>query len=90
MDCVHCTQPIVSTRGSSTYGLAKHQAKLLQPFIGNNNAYIHDSTHFVQKLRHCKVDPWSGLVNFDFKSLFTRVPVDDVMSLIEINYFHQK
>ena len=76
-------RPIVSAIGSPTYSLAKEIAKILSPLVGRTSSYIKNSTHFVQKIRNTPLDKSDRLVSFDVVSLFTKVPVNEAMVVIE-------
>ena len=76
-------RPIVSAIGSPTYKIAKHLSKLLQPFIGQTETFIKDSTHFIEKLKDIKLTPEDRLISFDVVSLFTKVPVEETLQYIK-------
>ena len=44
-------RPIVNTRNSPTYQLAKFLAKKLKVFVGQTPSYIKDSTHMVNEIK---------------------------------------
>ena len=44
-------RPIVSA-----IGLAKHLTFLLQPYIGQTETYVRDSTHFISKIKDLVLD----------------------------------
>ena len=72
-------RPIVSAIGSPTYHLAKHLTELLRPHIGGTESYVRDSAHFLERLGGLSLQPGDIMVSFDVVSLFTMVPVDDVL-----------
>ena len=75
-------RPIVCTIDSPTYEVAKMIAKILTPLIGHTNSYIRDSAHFVEELKEWKVNEHDLMVSFDVKSLFTNVPINDVLVIL--------
>ncbi|XP_023707533.1 uncharacterized protein LOC111864490 [Cryptotermes secundus] len=72
-------RPIVSIIGSPTYRLAKHLAGLLSTYTGNGPHHISNSMEFVHTLDSLHVDPYDIMVSFDVVSLFTRVPIKDMI-----------
>ena len=51
--------------------------------MGHTNSYIKNSKHFVEELKTWKLDKDDLLVSFDVKSLFTSVPIEDAMFILE-------
>ena len=76
-------RPIISAIGWPTYSLAKELARILSPLVGRTSSFIKNSTHFVQKIRNTPLDKSDRLVSFDVVSLFTKVPVNEAMVVIE-------
>ena len=76
-------RPIVSAIGSPIYSLAKELARILSPLAGRTSSYIKNSTHFVQKVWNTPLDKPDRLVSFNVVSLFTKVPVNEAMVVIE-------
>ena len=72
-------KPIVSAIGSPTYQLAKELCCILSPIAGKSNSYIHNSSHFVEMISKIQLD---RLVSFDVKNVFTMVPIDDSLKII--------
>ena len=56
-------------------------ATILSPLIGHTNSFIKNSAHFVEELRKWRLDE-DLMVSFDVKSLFTNVPIDDVLIIL--------
>ena len=76
-------RPIVSTVNTITYQCAKHLADLITPVVGQSNSYVRNSQHFAEKMRESPVDDTEQLRSYDVKSLFTSVPVDKAIELVE-------
>ena len=55
------------------------KAKILTPLTGHTNIYIRDLAHFVEE---CKLNEYDIMVTFDVKSLFTNVPINDVLVIL--------
>ena len=70
---------IVCTINSPTYEVAKMIAKILTPLTGHTNSYIRDSAHFVEESKEWKLNDYDIIVSFDVNSLFTNVPINDVL-----------
>lgn len=73
-------RPIISSVGSVTYKLSKWLVSLLSPLVGTiSNSNIKNNVDLVDKLNSLQVTNDFKLVSFDVKSLFTKVPVDDLL-----------
>ena len=73
-------RPIVATIGSPTYSIEKELARIISPLRGETDSYIKNSHHFVHKLTE---QDYELIVSFDVKSLFTRVPINEALEVIE-------
>ncbi|KAG8238481.1 hypothetical protein J437_LFUL004944 [Ladona fulva] len=76
-------RPIVNGINSPTYLLARYLSKLLTPLIGESNRAVKNSAEFVTTLKQLKLDNGGMLVSFDVVSLFTKVPIQESLILIE-------
>ena len=79
-------RPIVSSIGSPTNALAKHLASILQPHVEKAASYVKNSQHFIDLIKNIRLEENDILVSFDVTSLFTQVPVDEALSIIEAKY----
>lgn len=78
-------RPIVSTIGSCTYGLAKWLAKGLSGYLGTiSSSYIKNSEDFVSRVKNVDLTG-KKMLSFDVTSLFTNVPLDEVVRLLEVH-----
>ena len=75
-------RPIVASRGSITYEVAKFIADILAPLVGKNGYALKNSTDLVQQFSKCQLDEGDILVSFDVTALFTQVPVDKSLEII--------
>ena len=75
--------PIVDTRGSPTYRLAKFLANKLNPLVGNTSSFIKDSPFFIKKIKDRHFDGNELLLSLDIVSLFTMIPINDAIKVIE-------
>ena len=65
-----------------TYNLAKHLTGLLKPHIGQTDSFVRDSSDFLWRIRELVLEPGDVLVSFDVVSLFTMVPVQEVLGYL--------
>lgn len=75
-------RPIVNTICGPTYHLAKYLPKKLKPLVGNTSSFIKDPNHFINEIKHIKLDQNDILVSFDMKSLYTNIPIGEAMKAI--------
>jgi hypothetical protein len=76
-------RPIVNCTGSPTYGLPKYLAGLLCPLVGQSEHHITD------KIQNISLQKTDILVSFDVVSLFTKVPVEDMLQLLSQHFNNQ-
>ena len=75
-------RPIVSSRGSVTYGVAKGIAKVLKPLVGKSSHHIQRTSHFASKVREITLLLGECLMSYDVTPLFTSVPTDAALNII--------
>ncbi len=75
-------RPIVNTIGGPTYLLAKFHAVKLRPLVGHTESFIKDSASFIGDLKRIKLEPEDILVSFDVISLYTCIPINEAMEVI--------
>jgi predicted GIY-YIG superfamily endonuclease len=76
-------RPIVNTIGSPTYELAKYVAKILGPLVGHTDSFIKDSKDFINTIKNEILKPNDTLISFDVVSLFTKIPLNEAILLIQ-------
>ena len=76
-------RPIVSSKGSDTYGVAKFLAKILKPLVGKFPHHIQSTKDFVDRVSKITVQPGECLCSYDVTALFTSVPVDPALNIIK-------
>ena len=69
-------KPIVSSRGSVTYEVAKVIAKVLTSLEGKLPHHIQSTSDFVSQVREVTLLPEECLSSYDVTALFTSVPID--------------
>ena len=76
-------RPIVSSRGSITYGVAKELAHIIKPLVGQSPHHLKNTQHFIQQLQGKKLEPGEVIISFDVKALFTSVPVHPAIQIVK-------
>lgn len=75
-------RPIISSVGSVSYKLSKWLSHLLSPLVGTiSDSNIKNSVELIDKIKDCSGD--FILISFDVNSLFTKVPVKDVLNFLK-------
>ena len=74
-------RPIVSSRGSVTYGVAKVLTKLLKPLVGKSPHHIQSISDFVNRAKGITLLPGQNLTSYDVTALFTSVPIDPALNI---------
>ena len=75
-------RPIVSACGTSTYNLAKYLTKILKVYVGHSSSFVKDSKDLTDKLQSIKLQDNEELVSFDVSALFTSIPVNQALDVI--------
>ena len=75
-------QPIVSACGTSTYNLAKYLTTILTVYTGHTSSFVKDSKDLTDKLKTFKIQENEEMVSFDVSALFTSIPVDQALEVI--------
>ena len=75
-------RPIVSACGTSTYNLAKYLTKILKVYVGHSSSFVKDSKDLMDKLQSIRLQDNEELVSFDVSALFTSIPVNQALDVI--------
>ena len=75
-------RPIVSSRGSINYELAKELSRILRPMVGSSPHHMKNTADFVQQLKGITLQANEDIVSYDVSALFTSVPIDPAISII--------
>ena len=76
-------RPIVSSRGSVTYGVAKVLSKVIKPLVGKSPNHIQSTGDFVTKAKRLTLQVGECLSSYDVTSLFTSVSIDPAINIIK-------
>ena len=76
-------RPIVSSRGSITYGVAKELAYIIKPLVGQSPHHLKNTQHFIQQLQGKKLELGEVITSFDVKALFTSVPLPPAIQIVK-------
>ena len=74
--------PIVSSRGSVTYGVAKVLSKVLKPLVGKFPHHIQSSGNFVSRAKGLTLQLGECLSSHNVTSLIYSVPIDPALNII--------
>nr|VZI49923.1 unnamed protein product [Spirometra erinaceieuropaei] len=77
-------RPIVSLKGTPTYGLAKWLFQRLNFLTSDSSTTFSSSTQFLEKLKGVSLLSSDIMVSFDMTSLFTSIPQDLAVETIEL------
>ena len=76
-------RPIISSVGSASYNLSKYLVSILNPLVGKiSNSNIKNNVDLTEKLESLNISSDFKLVSFDVVSLFTKVPIDDLLDML--------
>ena len=76
-------RPIVSSIGAATYQTAKELSRILKPLVGKSRHHIQNNQDFLEDLKGIKISPDEVMMSFDVKALFTSVPIEPALKVIE-------
>ena len=68
---------------SVTYTLAKELTKIISPLTGKSPSFVKDSHDFVKKIHNLHLPENFVMVSFDVTQLFTRVPIQELLEIIQ-------
>ena len=83
MEEEHPPRPIVSSRGSVTYGVAKELVKILKPLTGNTIHHVSNSKEFAEEIKKNKLDKGECIISYYVSAPFTSVTVKSAMKIIK-------
>ena len=76
-------RPIVSSRGSITYGVAQELVYIIKPLVDQSLHHLKNTQHFIQQLQNKRLKTGEVINSFDVKTLFTSVPVVPSIQIVK-------
>ena len=76
-------RPIVSSRGSITYGVAKELSHIIKPLVGQSPHHLKNTQHFIQQLQGIRLQAGESITSYNVKALFTSVPVQPSIQIVK-------
>ena len=76
-------RPIVSSRGSITYEVAKELSRILKPLVGSSPHHIKNTGDFIQQIKEVKLQADDIITSYDVSALFTSVPIEAATRIIQ-------
>ena len=76
-------RPIVSSRGSVSYGIAKELARILNPLTGKTIHHVSNSKEFAEEIKKYKLAKDECIISYDISALFTSIPVKSALNIIK-------
>ena len=73
----------MSSRGSITHEVEKELANIIRPLAGQSPYHINNSQQFVDHIHKVKFGPGELITSYIIKALFTLIPVDWAISIVQ-------
>ena len=76
-------RPIISSIGSAAYKLSKWLVTILSPLVGTiSTAHVNNNSDLINKLNNAQPNYSFKLISYDIVSLFTNIPIDDLLEFL--------
>ena len=76
-------RPIASSIGAVTYETSKELSRILKPLVGKSPYQVQNNQEFLQHLKGIQLGPDEIIMSYDVKALFTSVPIQPALNIIE-------
>ena len=76
-------RPKVSSIGAVTYSTSKELSRILKPLVGKSPHHIQNNQDFMEHLMGIQLGPDEVMVSYDAGALFTSVPIQPALDVIE-------
>ena len=76
-------RPIVSSRGSISYEVAKELARILKPLVGSSPHHINNTGDFIEHIKDVTLQANEAITSYDVSALFTSVPIEAAINIIQ-------
>ena len=73
---------ILSTIGTSVYGIAKYLVEIIKSTLNKNDSKIQNSTSFVHEAKDWKIETTKIQVSYDVVNLYSSIPLDRPIQVI--------
>ena len=83
-------RPIISSRGSATYKSAKELAKILKPLVDKSTHHVQNNKDFLDSIKDIKIKPEECTMSYDVSALFTTIPIELAINIIEKHLKEEK
>ena len=83
-------RPIISSRGSATYETAEELAKVIRPLVGRYPHQAQNNKDFLESIRNIKLQPDKCIMSYDVSALFTFIPIDPAIKIIQAHLEYDK
>ena len=76
-------RPIVSSRGSINYEVAKELARILKPLVGSSPHHVRNTGDFIDHIKHVTLQANEIITSYDVSALFTSVPIEAAINILQ-------
>ena len=76
-------RPIVSSRGSISYEVAKELARILKPLVDSSPHHIKNAGDFIEQIKQVTLQADETITSYDVLALFTSVPIEAAINIIQ-------
>ena len=76
-------RPIISSTGTATYNTAKELARILKPLVGSSLHHVQNTRDFMEQIKEIKLKQGECIISYDVTALFTSVPIQPVINIIQ-------
>ena len=74
--------PILSSRGSVTYGVAEELTRILKPLTGNTIHHVNNTKEFPDDMKKTRLEEGGCITFYDVSSLFKSIPITSAIEII--------
>ncbi len=65
------------------YNTVRFVADILKPLVGKSPYYLNNSQELMNKFENVVLEPDEEMVSFDVTALFTKVPIEESITIIQ-------
>ena len=76
-------RPIVSGRGSVTYGVVKEVDRILKPLTGNTIHHVNNCKEFADDMKKTRLEKGECIISYDISTLLASIPVTSAIQIIK-------